>query len=209
MEEILFFLAFNSNEELIFSGTLEFQIKDKILILYFEKEYKKINITSILKYELKDRKTLIIFTDESITIHINLSKENGKEKILFDSIFSSLNKIIEKKQKQIIKVEKSQKNIIKEPKDFQIEILNFTKENNTIVFLETGLGKTYIAIMLLKEIFGEPLECNFANKIPYERKTSKKAIFLCKTIGLLIQQSKVIKHNTSLKIFKIYGKFKN
>ena len=95
--------------------------------------------------------------------------------------------------------------ITQEPKDYQKELLAKAKERNTIIFLETGLGKTYIGIMLIKEIFGEPLEANAKNEINYVKKTDKKILCLFQTVSLLLQQSKVIKHNTNLKILRLYG----
>ena len=59
--------------------------------------------------------------------------------------------------------------------------------------------------MLIKEIFGEPLEANAKNEINYVKKTDKKILCLFQTVSLLLQQSKVIKHNTNLKILRLYG----
>ena len=84
-------------------------------------------------------------------------------------------------------------------------MLEKAKERNTIIFLETGMGKTYIGIMLIKEIFGEPLNANVKNEIDYVKKTNKKVLCLFQTVSLLLQQSKVIKHNTNLKILRLYG----
>jgi len=59
--------------------------------------------------------------------------------------------------------------------------------------------------MLLKDLFGELLETNYFSRTNYEKKTQKKALFLFKTVSLLLQQSKVIKFNTNLKLIKFYG----
>lgn len=59
--------------------------------------------------------------------------------------------------------------------------------------------------MLLKDLFGEALENNYFTRLPYKKKTDKKAIFLFKTVSLLLQQTKVLKLNTNLKIIKFYG----
>ena len=37
------------------------------------------------------------------------------------------------------------------------------------------------------------------------KKTDKKILCLFQTVSLLLQQSKVIKHNTNLKILRLYG----
>jgi hypothetical protein len=59
--------------------------------------------------------------------------------------------------------------------------------------------------MLIKQIFGEPLEANAKNEINYVKKTDKKVLCMFQTVSLLLQQSKVIKHNTNLRILRLYG----
>ena len=177
--------------------------ENSITLSVKDKEFKVLNLLIETKYKLDP--SSITFYCGDISYLLDFNKHDPEEKDLLLKIEQSLKKIQKKKEKEIYSNEKAKKYIVKEPKNFQNEILEYAKHNNTIVFLETGLGKTYIAIMLLKEIFGEPLECNFTNRIPYPKKSEKKALFLCKTIGLLIQQAKVLKYNTNLKIFKIYG----
>jgi hypothetical protein len=41
--------------------------------------------------------------------------------------------------------------------------------------------------MLIKEIFGEPLEANAKNEINYVKKTDKKILCLFKIVSLLLQ----------------------
>jgi len=38
------------------------------------------------------------------------------------------------------------------PRPYQEELMNMVKEKNTIIYLPTGSGKTYIAVMLIKEM---------------------------------------------------------
>ena len=192
--------------KLITQGVFEFFREENLIILYdsMNKIDIKLNLEEILKFKIDPNE--LTFYIEEITIQFKFNKHDSSERILYNAIISAL-RLLEIKRQMLDKtLKKLKKFIIKEPKDFQFETLKFAKDNNTIVFLETGLGKTYIAIMLLKEIFGEPLNVNFINRITYKRKSPKKALFLCKTIGLLIQQAKVLKYNTSLKIFKLYGK---
>ena len=92
-----------------------------------------------------------------------------------------------------------------DPTECQKEMLEEAKKKNIIVFLETGRGKTFIAIMLLKEVFGEQMDRNANNQAEYKKKSTKVALFLFKTVSLLLQQSKVIKHNTNLKVRNLYG----
>ncbi|CAG9318366.1 unnamed protein product [Blepharisma stoltei] len=60
------------------------------------------------------------------------------------------------------------------PRDYQLEILEIAKARNTIAFLDTGTGKTLIAIMLTKWLSG-------------------KAVFLTPTKALIEQQDSVAK----------------
>jgi endoribonuclease Dicer len=38
------------------------------------------------------------------------------------------------------------------PRDYQIELFNISKKKNTIAILESGTGKTFVAIMLMKHM---------------------------------------------------------
>ena len=38
------------------------------------------------------------------------------------------------------------------PRSYQEELTSITKERNTIIYLPTGSGKTFIALMLIKEM---------------------------------------------------------
>lgn len=85
---------------------------------------------------------------------------------------------------------------LSKPKEYQIELLEEAKKQNSIIFLETGMGKTYIAILLAIDVLKQ--------QVNYKK---KKAIFLFKNINLLLQQSNVIKSNTDgdLKTMVVYG----
>ena len=68
--------------------------------------------------------------------------------------------------------------------------------NNLILFMQTGSGKTYIAIMLLKHM-SSPLRQPYSNG-------GKRAIFLATTEPLVRQQANVIKLNTNLNVSDYY-----
>jgi len=38
------------------------------------------------------------------------------------------------------------------PRPYQEELMNLVKKQNTIIYLPTGSGKTFIAVMLIKEM---------------------------------------------------------
>ncbi|KAJ4951413.1 hypothetical protein NE237_028245 [Protea cynaroides] len=86
------------------------------------------------------------------------------------------------------------------PKDFdarsyQKKVFKVALQKNTIAVLETGAGKTMIAVMLIKEI-GQTLKMNADKKL---------IIFLAPTVHLVNQQFEVIKIHTNLKVEEYYG----
>ncbi|KAK1272022.1 hypothetical protein QJS04_geneDACA021027 [Acorus gramineus] len=77
---------------------------------------------------------------------------------------------------------------------YQLEALEKAKKENTIVFLETGSGKTLIAVMLLK---------SYAHMI---RKPSQHiAVFLAPAVHLVSQQADVLEMHTDLKVGRFWG----
>ena len=44
------------------------------------------------------------------------------------------------------------KNVIINPRNYQLELFEKAKKQNSIVFLGTGGGKTFIAAMLMKDL---------------------------------------------------------
>ena len=69
------------------------------------------------------------------------------------------------------------------PRSFQVELLDYARRENTIVCLQTGSGKTFIAVMLVKELMS-------AN-VDVRKKLSeggKRAFFLVNTTPLVQQQ---------------------
>ena len=88
-------------------------------------------------------------------------------------------------------------------RDYQKELFKKAVNENSIVFLETGLGKTLISILLANTILDK--YNNNLNGIDYIKTNSKKAIFLFKNISLLIQQANSIRINSNYKVLGIYG----
>nr|AJA90772.1 Dicer-like 3 [Ginkgo biloba] len=78
---------------------------------------------------------------------------------------------------------------------YQVEILQVAIQKNTIVYLETGCGKTLIAVLLIKEI-GHKLKAEGEKGL---------IIFLAPTVQLVMQQCEVIRINTDLKVADYYG----
>ncbi|CAL1295864.1 unnamed protein product [Larinioides sclopetarius] len=83
------------------------------------------------------------------------------------------------------------------PRDYQIEILEAAKQRNTIACLGTGTGKTFIAVMLIRE------NANEVRK-PFNE-GGKRMFFLVPTVPLVTQQAKTITNHTDLAVGGYYG----
>ena len=91
-----------------------------------------------------------------------------------------------------------QKNLICNPRQYQKDIYNQIRNKNSIIFMETGKGKTLISIMLINKIFHE-----YKQKL---RKTPPKVIFLVCDLALVSQQMKEIELNTKLRVNSLKGR---
>ena len=69
------------------------------------------------------------------------------------------------------------------PRSFQIELLDYARRENTIVCLQTGSGKTFIAVMLVKEL----MSASASIRRPL-KEGGKRAFFLVNTTPLVQQQ---------------------
>uniref|UniRef100_UPI003AFB824B AncD1D2 n=1 Tax=synthetic construct TaxID=32630 RepID=UPI003AFB824B len=83
------------------------------------------------------------------------------------------------------------------PRPYQVELLERAMKKNTIVCLGTGSGKTFIAVMLIKELAHEI-------RGPFNE-GGKRTFFLVNTVPLVNQQAKVIRKHTSLKVGEYVG----
>ncbi|KAL5795899.1 hypothetical protein ACOSQ2_000719 [Xanthoceras sorbifolium] len=69
---------------------------------------------------------------------------------------------------------------------YQLDVLEQAKKKNTIAFLETGAGKTLIAVLLMKSV------CNDLQK----QNKKMLAVFLVPKVPLVYQQAEVIRERT-------------
>ena len=79
--------------------------------------------------------------------------------------------------------------IIDNPRDYQLELFERAKQQNTIAVLDTGTGKTLIAVLLLKHIIEQELENRAAGK------SQRLAFFIVNVSTLVYQQFAVLEHN--------------
>ncbi|KUJ06389.1 uncharacterized protein LY89DRAFT_603411 [Mollisia scopiformis] len=79
--------------------------------------------------------------------------------------------------------------IISTPREYQVELFERAKEENVIAVLDTGTGKTLIAVLLLRHIFAQELEDRAIGK------SKRISFFLVDSVQLVFQQHAVLKAN--------------
>ncbi|KAI1287571.1 Endoribonuclease Dicer [Halotydeus destructor] len=84
-----------------------------------------------------------------------------------------------------------------EARSYQNQLFELAKERNTIVCLRTGTGKTYIAVLLIKEL-------SHQIRGPFDG-DGKRTVFLVPEVCLVQQQATVIERHTDLKVAHFYG----
>ena len=90
--------------------------------------------------------------------------------------FSQINNINEKMENLSIKEKKPEKLILK-PRDYQQTIFNKAKNQNSIIYVETGKGKTFISIMLMANFLGIDINNPSSSNKKKNRQKQKNNIF--------------------------------
>ncbi|OQO09415.1 hypothetical protein B0A48_04813 [Cryoendolithus antarcticus] len=90
-------------------------------------------------------------------------------------------------------------NIISTKRDYQEELFERAKEQNTIAVLDTGSGKTLIAVLLLQWVLDNELESRAKGGQP------KTAFFLVASVTLVFQQHAVLEKNLDHKVARFCG----
>ena len=103
---------------------------------------------------------------------------------------------------EIQNIIKPPKKILK-PRDYQQKIFEKAKNQNSIIYVETGRGKTFISIMLMADLLEIDLTKNISN-IPI--KNNKKILFLVCDTSLILQQKNSIEENLGITVNTIQGK---
>ncbi|KAL8677900.1 MAG: hypothetical protein Q9186_005711 [Xanthomendoza sp. 1 TL-2023] len=86
-------------------------------------------------------------------------------------------------------MQKDQPPKITAPREYQIELFERAKKQNTVAVLDTGSGKTLIAVLLLRHVLDQELEDRSAGRTP------RVAFFLVDSVTLVFQQYEFLKVN--------------
>lgn len=74
-------------------------------------------------------------------------------------------------------------------REYQIELCERAKLGNIIAVLDTGSGKTHIAVLLMQHVLEQEVEGRAAGKLP------RVAFFLANSVALVMQQHSVLSEN--------------
>ncbi|KAI8136903.1 hypothetical protein BJV82DRAFT_718564 [Fennellomyces sp. T-0311] len=85
------------------------------------------------------------------------------------------------------------------PRDYQVELYEKAIKENLIAVLDTGSGKTLIAVLLLKYMAAKERDERL------HRRNTKLAFFLVDRVPLVPQQTNVIKANCDANVIGMYG----
>ena len=96
--------------------------------------------------------------------------------------------------------------VILKPRDYQKKIFEKAKNQNSIIYVETGKGKTFISIMLMADFLGLDIENPSKNKKIIDK--NKKIIFFVCDTALIEQQKKAISNILGIEVGTIQGKKK-
>lgn len=83
------------------------------------------------------------------------------------------------------------------PREYQVELFERVMRQNTIIFLPTGSGKTFIAVMVIKHKSTDL-------KLLYSE-GGKRTFFLVETVALVAQQAQSIRQQTPLTVGEYSG----
>ncbi|XP_062863327.1 endoribonuclease Dicer [Trichomycterus rosablanca] len=75
------------------------------------------------------------------------------------------------------------------PRKYQVELLEAALEHNTIVCLNTGSGKTFIAVLLIKELSHQ-----------IRQDAGKRTVFLANTAATVVQQASTVRTHSDLRV---------
>lgn len=131
-----------------------------------------------------------------------IANENAKFPKTYNMMIYEEN-LVKMKNLNINEIQKNQKNVLK-PRDYQKKIFEKAKNQNSIIYVETGKGKTFISIMLMAYHLGLDIEDPSNNKQKLDK--NKKIIFFVCDTSLIEQQKKAISNILGIEVGTIQGK---
>ena len=129
--------------------------------------------------------------------------EEGNINFSDDSSILKNSEEIDFAQKLNPKEEQNNKPILK-PREYQQKIFDRAKYQNSIIYVETGKGKTFISIMLMANYLG--LDINNPSLNNLKNNKNKKIIFFVCDTALIEQQKNAISNILGIEVGKIQGK---
>ena len=101
---------------------------------------------------------------------------------------------------------RSDNRIIDAPREYQLELFERAKKKNIIVVLDTGTGKTLIAVLLLRHMVEEEMERRaLVQHTQPQPLPNKTAFFLVENVALCVQQHRVLRSNLPVPIGRVHG----
>ncbi|KAJ2862089.1 Dicer-like protein 1, partial [Coemansia erecta] len=99
-----------------------------------------------------------------------------------------------------------------QPRDYQLSLLKRALSDNTVVILETGSGKTLVAVMLIQwfaqrgaRLATQRRNSDSDSNADKGKQPGKVRVFLNNTVALVHQQARVIAENTDQKVQEFIG----
>jgi endoribonuclease Dicer len=89
--------------------------------------------------------------------------------------------------------------IITTPREYQLDLFERAKHQNTIAVLDTGSGKTLIAVLLLRHTIALELQARLEGKPP------RVSFFLVPSVPLVFQQFAVLERNLDYDVVRLSG----
>ena len=137
-----------------------------------------------------------LFAKDNISNNNFFDKNNN-----INNQINEIKELIDQTDKlSINKISKKKKLI---PRDYQKKIFEKAKNQNSIIYVETGKGKTFISIMLMADLLGIDIS-NDEKKTKIDKK--KKIIFFVCDTALVNQQKKEIENILDIEVGTIQGK---
>ena len=118
--------------------------------------------------------------DRTETDHNNTHSKRRKQRLTFDTWVADASAVATDEEMQetlktqpdeilttrALMADQTSESIVNNPREYQLELFERAKKQNTIAVLDTGSGKTLIAVLLLKHVIEQELERRYAGHTP-------------------------------------------